>query len=372
MAESTITLAALRRAIARELQMPFARRYSAGFLDADSGGSTTKFVDSVLAQKDNFWNGSWFYRVASQESSLIRAWESANNSGNLEAAVTTVASGDDYEIHTHWNAYEIHHAINRAISDAGRVWPNTVTDETLILQTDKLDYDLTALSIRPWILAKLFIENRGNVKRGTVVSATSTTATLESSSLFTDIVTYANWRISIYEGTGAGQIRTLSASSGAQLTGLTAWTTTPDSTSKYALWDSTEDLRGWVMLDTYRTDAKEYPSTLYLAGRYSSHYGMRMRLEYMSMPAELSAEADTTIIPSQYIIPKAISYMYGQMAPDTKVDRDIYMNESERYKKQADEYLALNMPHKPDVTLKRPQRSTDLLEPSDPLGWNKY
>lgn len=372
MAEPTTTLTALRRLIAGELQMPFAKRYSAGYLDADTGGSTTTFVDSMLTQKDNYWSGSWFYRTASQEVSLIRSFTSADNKGLLEVPVTSVASGDDYEIHTFWNAYDIHRAINRAISDAGRIWPNTVTDETLILQTDKLDYDLTGLATRPWIVAQIFIENRSNVKRGVAVSGGGSTITVESSSILSDVTTAANWRVSIYEGTGAGQIRTGSSVSGAQLTVSSAWTTQPDSTSKYALWDATEDMKSWPLLDTYRLDAKEYPSTLYLAGRYTSHYGMRIRIEYMAMAAELSAEADTTIIPSQYIVPKAISYLYGQVSPDTKVDREVYKAEGERYKKQADEYLALNAPHKPDITLRRPNISIDSTIPSDPLGWRNY
>ena len=59
MSEPTITLQNLRRAIARELEMPFFKRYKNGFLDADSG-ETDELVDTDLTQKDKFWNGCYF------------------------------------------------------------------------------------------------------------------------------------------------------------------------------------------------------------------------------------------------------------------------------------------------------------------------
>lgn len=368
MSEATITLTELRRKIALELQMPFARRYSAGFLDADSGGSTTKFVDSALTQKDRFWDGNWFYRVASQEVSIIRGFSSNDNSGNLEVPVTTIASGDDYEIHSIWNALDIRHAINSAIAEAGRIWPDTVVDESLILQEDKLDYTISGLTQRPWIVAKVFIENRGNIRRGTLVSATSTTFVVENTSILSDVSPATNWRISIYAGTGAGQIRTVSSVASATGT-VTAWTTTPDSTSKYALWDATEDIQPWSFIDSYRTDAKEFPSTLYLTNRYSSRYGMRIHIEYMSTPSELSLEADTTIIPHRFLVPMAISYLYGNKIADTKVDKEVYYAESERYRQQAERYLINNLPHKPDITMKLPLRPSRGTDSNDPLDW---
>src|SRR5690242_21332601 len=98
MSEPTNTLAELRRAIAKELNMPFFKRYKNGFLDADSG-DTDQLVDADLTQKDKFWNGAWVYRVASQEASLITNFTTNDNTASLEFPITAFAAGDDYEIH---------------------------------------------------------------------------------------------------------------------------------------------------------------------------------------------------------------------------------------------------------------------------------
>lgn len=65
--------------------------------------------------------------------------------------------------------------------------------------------------------------------RGTVTSATSTTLT-DSGAAFTDDV-LDTW-VYIYEGTGKGQRRQITAQTSTELT-VAEWTTTPDTTSKY-------------------------------------------------------------------------------------------------------------------------------------------
>ena len=69
---------------------------------------------------------------------------------------------------------------------------------------------------------------------GSVVSATSTTAVLSGSASGTNSV-YNDYAIYIISGTGAGQIRTISAYNGTTkaVTVSSAWTTTPDATSVY-------------------------------------------------------------------------------------------------------------------------------------------
>ena len=91
MSEPTVTLAQLRRAIAKELEMPFFKRYKNGVLTADSG-DTDEMVDSQLTQKDKFWNGAWFYRVASQEASLITNFVASDNKLVLEVPITSAGT----------------------------------------------------------------------------------------------------------------------------------------------------------------------------------------------------------------------------------------------------------------------------------------
>jgi hypothetical protein len=351
--------------------MPFFRRYSNGYLEADSGTTADKIIDTSLTQKDGFWNGSWFYGVSTQEVSAIRAFESAGNTFRLEVPTAlALAAGDDYEIHSIWNAVDIKHALNRAIQDASQIWFDSVTDETLILQEDKLDYDISGLSSKVWILNKVFIENRANIQRGVIVSSTNDTFTVENSTVMSAITSnYSNWRISIYDGTGRGQIRTLSSVSGAQGTISAVWTTNPDTSSKYSIWDTTDDIRSWLMMDNFRLDSKEFPNTLHFSTRLQSHYGMRIHLEYLTKPGELSTEASTTIVPDGFLIPRAISYLYGTVVSDSKSDTDMNRSESERYKMQSNEYISQNAPHKPDYTMKIPLGNRALGNQDDPLDW---
>lgn len=77
---------------------------------------------------------------------------------------------------------------------------------------------------------------------GTATAGGATTLTDSSKSWTVDL--YATGVVYIYEGTGAGQIRTISSNTATELTVSSAWTTNPDATSIYAIsgvvvWDGT-------------------------------------------------------------------------------------------------------------------------------------
>jgi hypothetical protein len=365
MAEITYTLAELRRAIAKELEMPFFKRYKNGFLDADSG-DTDELVDSQLTQKDKYWNGSWVYRVASQEVSLITNFSTSDNKLVLEVPITTFANGDDYEIHNLWNAYDIHEAINSAIRDSRRVFFETVTDETIIVQEDKLAYSLVSLTKTPHTSQTVWLEGATTVKRGTVVSATGTTVILTASEL-ADVD--SDWMISIYAGTGAGQLRAISSVAGAEAT-VPAWTTNPDDTSKFALWNPTRQVYDWMPWDALRYDStKEFPDVLYFSRRPIDFQGLRIRLEYLALPAELSDEDDTTVVPISYIVPAAVSKLHSRKVKDNKADRELHFAESKRYQEMAEAWMVRNAPHRPDSNILKQHSGHYQPDTMNPLNW---
>jgi hypothetical protein len=367
MAEYTNTLQALRRAIAIEARMPFFRRFPSGYSEMESGSTTGKIVDSSLTQQDGFWNGGWFYSVETGEVSLIRSFQSNSNTLFLEAPLSTSPSvGDDYEIHSVWNASDIKHYINQAIAEAGRTWHETITDETLILQEDKLTFSLTGFARRPWIVSRIFIESATNCQRGIVQSAGASTLTVES---VPSITTASDWRVSIYGGTGKGQLRTVQSVNANEVTVSSAWTTVPDTTSRYALWNTTDDLYPWVPMDEFRVDAKEYPDILYLNRRFESYWGLRMRIEYMAEPQPLSVETDTTIVPARFIVPMALSFLMGQRLTETKIDKEAYYGESVRYREMAEDFRMRNAPQKPDLSLRSPSPTLSVQSTDNPLNW---
>lgn len=369
MSEPTSTLAELRRAICTELQMPFFRRYKNGYLTADSG-STTTLVDADLTQADHFWERKWLYRIASLESSLITRFDGKDNKVYLESAITTIATNDQYEIHSVWNAYEIHAAINEAIRNVSRVFVDNVTDESLIVQEDVRAYTISGLTKVPYVVHAIWLEQPTTIRRGTVVSSTASTVTLENSGILSGV--NSNWKISIYDGTGKGQLRSVTSVSGAQIDGLSSnWTTNPDTTSKYALWDASEEIHDWYRFDAVRLSSKEFPDTLYFSRRPTSFYGLRIRLEYSALPTSLSTEAGTTVVPMTYVKYMATSILHSQKVSDNKEDRELHFGESRRYKEMADEYMVRNAPHRPDSAIFSQnslyyQPSTD-----DPLNWRE-
>lgn len=365
MSKPMTSLQTLRRAISKELRMPFFTRFKNGYLDADSG-TTVSLVDAALTQKDKFWTG-WVYRVATQEASPITNYTLTEHQLSLEVPVTAFANGDDYEIHSGWNAYEIHEAINQAIRDSRRTFREVITDESIIIEEDKLAYSLDDLGRIPFMIHKVWIERPSTVVRGMIVSATSNTVTVASGILPPNLVD--TWMISIYGGTGSGQLRQLTSVNATQA-GVTEWNTTPDSTSKFALWNVSTQLYDWYPWPALRYDStKEFPDTLYFSRRPADFQGLRVRLEYTSLPIELAAETDTTTVPQSYLVPMAISKLHGRKVGDTKVDRELHFAESKRYQELAEAWLMRNAPQHPDTTILSQHSGAYEPDSMNPLNW---
>lgn len=365
MSEPTITLAEVRRTICRELKMPFFRRYKNGYLTADAGGSTLDLIDTDLTQGDQFWKNAWVYRVESQECSLVTRFVAKDDQLFVEVPITSLASAI-YELHSVWNAYEIHDAINEAIRNVRRVFPDNVTDTTLIIQEDVLAYGLTTLTKAPWMIHQIWLEQPQSIKRGTAVAGAATAITVENSGILSDVT--SSWKVSIYDGTGKGQIRDVVSVANADIT-VAAWTTNPDSTSKYALWNPTEELYDWYRFDSIRLSSKEFPSTLYFRTRPVDFYGLRIRIEYTAYSSELSAEADTTTVPLEYLKAASLAILHSQKISDTKADMDLHFGEWKRYNDMANEYVVRNAPHLPDSMIFTNPDHQYQPRPDDPLNW---
>ncbi len=369
MADITRTLQELRRGICSELRMPFFRRYVNGYSTIKTGSSASLIKDTALTQADKFWNKMWFYHVPTQSISLIRAFQAQTDSFNLELPLESDPTVlDQYEIHSIWNAQDIKIAINRAIGAANRTFPDSVSDKnTFVIKENNLTYSLSDLTKKPWLVNRIWIESVPSVKRGTLVSASGSSATVENSDILSDVE--AGWLISIYSGTGIGQVRTISGISGSQVNISVNWATTPTSTSKYAIWNPEYQLQDWYETPDFHTDSKEFPDTLYLHGRYPASYGLRIRIEYLALDSDLSTETDTTIIPKEYITAKAISILYGQHMNNVKADKDTAYALFKRYSDEADAYIARNAPHMPDSIWRRPSEGEGLYLQENPLNW---
>ena len=379
----TSSRAVLRRAICAELGMSFFRRYPS-YLTCDSGSSSDKIIDSDLTQPDDFWKNMWLYISANVSTAtgsalddnvgevrLIDGFLNKDNALLLDRVLPQAATNRDrYEIHDNWNAYEIHNAINRAIRDGAPDFFDVVEDETLILKEDTIEYDISALTYRPWVISSVYIERPYDAMSGSP-TATAATSLTDTGADFSNVA--AGWLVSIYDGTGSGQLRTITSVTGTTQLNVATWTTTPATTSKYLVWNPSEQRSDWYRVTSARFDKLEYPSTLYLSKLYWGDYGSRIRLTYATDCLELDDDADTTAVPKEFVVYKAIEILAASRVSSAKADREHYAMLEQDYGNRAETFRqkhAMRM----DTTL---WQEMDFTSPGrdysdgNPLDWNR-
>ena len=368
----------LRRALCSELMMPFFRRYNT-YLTSDSDSSSDAIVDADLTQDEDFWKGMWYYCVSDTTSGstgnigAVRLIDHFQNSANkllLEYNTpVTPSSANQCEIHTIWNAFELHNAINRAIQDAYPAFYDIVSDETLVVQEDTTAYSLSALTYRPWVVSEVWVEQPTDSMSGTATSS-SATSLVDTSANFTNVTT-SGWYVSIYDGTGKGQLRAITSRTGTTQVNVAAWTTNPDTTSKYRVWDSAEQRADWYRMLAVHFDRNEYPTTLYFTRPYSSAYGCRIRIVYASDPLELTAETSTTVVPKEFIINKAVEILAASRVSSARADREQYAIMEQSYRARAENYRERNAFRLPTTMWQEHDPSFPATAFNDnPLGWS--
>jgi len=372
MAEPVSTRQQLRRAIARQARMTFFRRYQAGQLTPDTTSSTAELICSSLVQEDHFWQNGYVYVSAGEQERRIADFEASRKAIIPEYAFSPApADSDFFEIFEIWPPSFIHDAINQANREGGQYYPDVVVDETIVLEEDKLEYALSGLAKQPLDLLQVWIENTGESKTGTADGGDSTYIQLETTQSLADVT--ADWWLSIYGGTGKGQLRQVgSVNDGLhRVLPSSAFATNPDSTSKYRLWDPTVQEEGWDDLSYFGTDVDEYPTELWLRSNYFSRRGLRVRLVYTHVPDDLSADSSETEVPLQYIMYKALSILHDQVVGDNRADRQKHNDLAEGYDRLARDYSSRMRRYIPARTV-RMEGTTHTVWPSspgNPMDW---
>ena len=375
MAEPTQTLANLRRAIGRLARNPFHLRYASGqlALTASTDQSTVAIVSTDLTQDDNFWKNQWVWLPTAEEERRIVAFEAAADRLIPEYPLSAAASsGDVIELWSVWSPTQVHEAINKSIDQAWRQYPDIVTDQTIVVEEDKSIYPTSGWSSSPWKLFQVWLEQNTTMTTGQPTSATATTL-VDSNRDFSTFDT--DHFVSIYFGTGTGQLREVSTGDSAGSLTVASWTTTPDTTSKYAVWDNGIQDVDWVRLIDYRPDQPEWPDNLYLPAEPLWATGLRMRLVYAAKPAILSSDAGTTVVPEQYITYKALSILHDGLIGDNRADRQMHASVAEYYDSLARAYLAEAPRRNPPGTIRTDGGGGVISERQDnvgdPLHWSR-
>ena len=359
MAEPTSTRAALRQEIARRVNMDFALRIGAS--STATGGTTTTLIDTNnLKQPDDFWNGAWLYiandaSATTNDGKVRLISDFANSSGTmtfLEPLGAANASSDEYEIHSPWNALQIHDAINDAIDDAFPEFFDTVIDETVVHLEDTMAYDLPT-STAPYYVTKVWIEEVSDKFRGTASGGSSTT--LVDSGQSWDNDKWNGMQVAIYDGTGKGQFATITDTSSNNTLTVSAWlgtgTTSPSTDSKYVIKDTPTEQYAWRRIPSLRFDQAIWTTKMYLTSRYTRSHGMNFRIQYIAKPAALSAESGTTIIPSGFVTAKAMALLHGMKVADSRSDQDRHRYLHQFWESRSEAYKLQNKWRMPKGTL---------------------
>ena len=153
-------------------------------------------------------------------------------SGGLNA-YTDARDIEDQQFAQNWNAVVDHAGIIR-VAGMGELHINT---EPFSIANAQGGYGLFQFS-SDYSSSTIDGHFNSGFKMGTLSTGASTTATLETAVDEQVSNYYLNWTLFIYDGTGKGQSRKITASSTASTPVLTVttWDTTPDSTSKYMIY----------------------------------------------------------------------------------------------------------------------------------------
>ncbi len=374
MSKPTTTRASIRNEVCRHLGMEFFRRFSTA-LACDTDSTPDTLVDATLTQPDGWWKNMWLYVTSDSGSPdnegsvrLIDDFSSAENKLFLEYPLASSPTATtNYEIHNIFSPFEIHDAINEAIRSSYPSFFDVIKDETLIFEEDKLSYNINSLAYDPWIISSVWIEQPSITRVGIADSATVNTL-VDSSADLTNV--NSGWKISIYYGTGSGQIRNISSASGSTITVSTDWTTNPDTTSKYRIWDVSTEEYDWYRVPAWRTDQDEHPTYLYFPQTYLSAYGCRIRLIYATQPIELTTDAATTVVPKEYVVAKTLEILAANKVASNSMDRNKYAGMEQIYRQRAEIYKAKNGFRMPvDMSLDFDVSSPSAIGEENPLGW---
>ena len=362
--------------------MPFFERFSGGIVLEDSTSADSTIIrDSRLTMSRDYWNNAWVWNVNTGEHR--RVVDFIENENGMVAEydwVTTPDTTHTIEIFNKWSPIQIHDSINEAIREGFPAFFDVIIDESIVLEEDKLEYDLvTSVGGRGTLsnayrIKNIWIEQTGSggQHEATAGVGFATSRLTDSGATFTASGD-TDWRVAIYAGTGAGQTSEVSsADSDGNITLATALNAAPDTTTKFRIWNQNKQVYTWRPLSAITFDAKDWPNTMYLHNRYASLYGLRFRIQYIAEPQELTSDTSSTVVPRKYIQHYALSKLMEQKTYDNRRDRNRWDDASNKQLELAERHKmshAFDLPDQQLWTEEDYSLGGGPGEIDDPLDW---
>jgi hypothetical protein len=358
--------------------VPFAWGIPSGYATA-TGGTTTTLIDTTnLLQADDTWNNQWALLLSTGADVIrkITDFSQATKSLTLEYASPVIPSSDvDYEIHSIYNAIEIHNAINQAIQSAFPAFFDTTEDASIVVQEDKLEYTLTTISPAIHRVHEVWLERPSHRIQATVASysndGTDGTLVLDSC----DLGGVDNdWKLSCYNGVAEGELHdvksVVAGTYSVTIDGLP--TVNFVDGDKILLWDAREQYDDWYRLKFIRITPKEWPSKLHITAGLDGFLGCRIKIIYTTVPQKLTADSSTTVVPEEYVTLSAMATLFASRMNDNRVDRQRYAILHEEYLREAELYKRMNAFRAPDIDMfleGEDEGISDLRYDGNPMGW---
>jgi hypothetical protein len=336
----------LRQLIGKLTGQPYFRRFGGSAGTGSASGTTTTLLDTVrLKEEDNYWRGDYIYLSASDEVREISAFTNTTSTVTWLAAVAGATGATTaYEIWSQFTPAEVHAAIDFALQKA---WPwffLTAVDETLVILEDGgIKYTLpTTNTIRR--LAQVWLMHYDGSDTGTITTLGTTTQVIDSAATFAS-ADVGKW-IAVYEGgsTANGTARQISAVvSATEATVSPAFAVALPAAAKYRILDKNYMYAGQELLQNWKVDKPDNPTTLYLGSHPVGCEGYLLRLFYDYEYAALSSEASTTTCPQDYVIYEALSHLYLQkLASAPATESGTWAALQQRYAQLAKEFIQIN------------------------------
>ena len=346
--------------------MPFFRRWPNGLVIQDTATSglnnptdSTKVLDSRFTQRRNYWNNTWLYDVTSGEQrrvvDFIRDQKALIPEFDFDSPPSTATTIEIMSIHT---PAEVHTAIDDAIAEGFPVFFDIVTDETIIVEEDKRDYELSVnnadgrgILSNPYRIKSIYIERTASGGVFIIDTASTTTSIVNAAAGFSAAGVDSGWSVAVFSGTGSGQYILPTGAANANAIPVAAPTVPLDTSSQLRFWNRAKEVHSWDVVTAIEFDAKDYPNRMRLLWNANEHRGMRFRIQYVGEPqAHLTDTGAGTTVPKRFIKSRALATLLRQRARRLPGEADKYSLLAQQEQADSDRFKLEHSFDMPDQT----------------------
>lgn len=323
-----------------------------------TGGSTTTIVGPARSEPDDRFVDHWAYidtdaggASAAPEGEERRVTDYVNSTDTITveyAFTAAVANGDVYSLRKIHPRSRYVRAINYALESATGLYEDLQYSEQRCVRSNRLEEtlaNLTAATCRH--IYKIWVTTYDVLTDSTATAGAAGTLTDTAQSWATsgaDSPGAQSMYVTIYNGTGAGQVRTVSSNTSTVLTVSSNWTTNPSTDSEYKVLRAERDKVPVRVVNAYI----DWGNREVLFG-WQPEEGQIYRVEWGREPVALSAAADTTSVPRHFVMLKAQEFLWERL-----IGKGAYPNAAdaaERFRAKAQVYALENPQVKPADTL---------------------